>query len=366
MSTFRRAAEPEGGDTLIHRDNTFGTPEEDAFRRDFTVNALFYDIANFSVIDWVGGLEDLDGPRHPHDRRPRGALPRGPGAHAARGGDRGAARLRDRRRHGRGRPPPAGRDRAQQLRPHPGGVLQDPAPGPLAPHLRDAARVRPPGLPPARGGPRDRRGRRVAPRLPRPPRRVPAGGSRHPRPADEPAPHGLAPGAARRPAAARGGLRPAPAPGRARRARRARGAPRRRGRRDRGARRSRGRGDDRTGRRRLRAPLAPLRPARPRAPAARPPRAAAPARGARAGLRAALGGREGLLRGGGALARDPRRRGRPRPGRAVAGGGARPGRAGRGPGAGGRRAPRGEGEEPRRRRRRRRRRRPPSKPAPAA
>jgi poly(A) polymerase len=59
VSTFRRAAEPEGGDTLIHRDNTFGTPEEDAFRRDFTVNALFYDIATFSVIDWVGGLKDL-------------------------------------------------------------------------------------------------------------------------------------------------------------------------------------------------------------------------------------------------------------------------------------------------------------------
>jgi poly(A) polymerase len=59
VSTFRRQAEPEGGDTLIRRDNTFGTPEEDAFRRDFTVNALFYDIATFSVIDYVGGLEDL-------------------------------------------------------------------------------------------------------------------------------------------------------------------------------------------------------------------------------------------------------------------------------------------------------------------
>jgi poly(A) polymerase len=59
VSTFRRASEPEEGDTLIRRDNTFGTPEEDAFRRDFTVNALFYDIANFSVIDWVGGLGDL-------------------------------------------------------------------------------------------------------------------------------------------------------------------------------------------------------------------------------------------------------------------------------------------------------------------
>ena len=59
VSTFRRAAEPEQGDHLIRRDNTFGTPEEDAFRRDFTVNALFYDIATFSVIDWVSGLEDL-------------------------------------------------------------------------------------------------------------------------------------------------------------------------------------------------------------------------------------------------------------------------------------------------------------------
>jgi poly(A) polymerase len=44
---------------MIHRDNTFGTPEEDAFRRDFTINALFYDIATFSVIDYVGGLDDL-------------------------------------------------------------------------------------------------------------------------------------------------------------------------------------------------------------------------------------------------------------------------------------------------------------------
>jgi hypothetical protein len=59
VSTFRRQAEPEEGETLIRRDNTFGTPEEDAFRRDFTVNALFYDIATFSVIDYVGGLEDI-------------------------------------------------------------------------------------------------------------------------------------------------------------------------------------------------------------------------------------------------------------------------------------------------------------------
>ena len=48
-----------GSPHLIHRDNTFGTPEEDAFRRDFTINALFYDIATFAIIDYVGGLEDL-------------------------------------------------------------------------------------------------------------------------------------------------------------------------------------------------------------------------------------------------------------------------------------------------------------------
>jgi poly(A) polymerase len=52
----RRRAE----DHLIHRDNTYGTPEEDAFRRDFTVNALFYDIGTFSIIDYVGGLQDLE------------------------------------------------------------------------------------------------------------------------------------------------------------------------------------------------------------------------------------------------------------------------------------------------------------------
>jgi poly(A) polymerase len=57
---------PEGGeveapssDLLVRHDNTFGTPEEDAFRRDFTINALFYDIATFSIIDYVGGLQDL-------------------------------------------------------------------------------------------------------------------------------------------------------------------------------------------------------------------------------------------------------------------------------------------------------------------
>jgi len=46
-------------DLLVHHDNTFGTPEEDAFRRDFTLNALFYDIETRSIIDYVGGLDDI-------------------------------------------------------------------------------------------------------------------------------------------------------------------------------------------------------------------------------------------------------------------------------------------------------------------
>jgi poly(A) polymerase len=38
---------------------TFGTPAEDALRRDFTINSLFYNISDYSVIDYVGGLDDL-------------------------------------------------------------------------------------------------------------------------------------------------------------------------------------------------------------------------------------------------------------------------------------------------------------------
>jgi poly(A) polymerase len=49
----------EDPDLLVHHDNTFGTPEEDAFRRDFTANALFYDIETRSIIDYVGGLDDI-------------------------------------------------------------------------------------------------------------------------------------------------------------------------------------------------------------------------------------------------------------------------------------------------------------------
>lgn len=45
---------------VLLRDNLFGTPEEDAWRRDFTVNALAYNIADFAIIDYTGGVEDLE------------------------------------------------------------------------------------------------------------------------------------------------------------------------------------------------------------------------------------------------------------------------------------------------------------------
>jgi poly(A) polymerase len=47
-------------DGVILRDNVFGTPAEDVLRRDFTVNALAYNIADFSIIDYVAGVEDLE------------------------------------------------------------------------------------------------------------------------------------------------------------------------------------------------------------------------------------------------------------------------------------------------------------------
>ena len=45
---------------MLIRDNIYGTIEEDVWRRDFTINALYYCINNFSVIDYVGGTRDLE------------------------------------------------------------------------------------------------------------------------------------------------------------------------------------------------------------------------------------------------------------------------------------------------------------------
>jgi len=54
------SAETESGDLLIRRDNVFGTPEQDARRRDFTINGLFYDLETKQVIDHVSGIPDLE------------------------------------------------------------------------------------------------------------------------------------------------------------------------------------------------------------------------------------------------------------------------------------------------------------------
>lgn len=65
VATFRAAHDKgEGGEVgvsgRIVRDNVYGTIEEDALRRDFSVNALYYNIADFSVVDYAGGLADLE------------------------------------------------------------------------------------------------------------------------------------------------------------------------------------------------------------------------------------------------------------------------------------------------------------------
>jgi poly(A) polymerase len=57
VSTFR-SGDPES-DQLIVRDNEWGSPEQDVMRRDFTINGLFYDPSNQTVIDYVGGYPDL-------------------------------------------------------------------------------------------------------------------------------------------------------------------------------------------------------------------------------------------------------------------------------------------------------------------
>lgn len=62
VTTFRGAISDshERDETgRILSDNTYGSLESDAFRRDFTVNALYYDIRDYSIVDFCGGLEDL-------------------------------------------------------------------------------------------------------------------------------------------------------------------------------------------------------------------------------------------------------------------------------------------------------------------
>lgn len=57
VSTFRKG--DNDTDELILRDNEWGSEEEDVIRRDFTINGLFYDPTDESIIDYVEGLEDI-------------------------------------------------------------------------------------------------------------------------------------------------------------------------------------------------------------------------------------------------------------------------------------------------------------------
>lgn len=70
VATFRAAHSGElnsdpslsraGEEGMLLRDNIYGTLEEDVWRRDFTINAIYYNIADFSLIDYVKGIEDLN------------------------------------------------------------------------------------------------------------------------------------------------------------------------------------------------------------------------------------------------------------------------------------------------------------------
>jgi len=62
VATFRKSppeVEDLDEDLLIRNDNLFGEAHEDAIRRDFTINALFYDLDRRQVLDWCGGMEDV-------------------------------------------------------------------------------------------------------------------------------------------------------------------------------------------------------------------------------------------------------------------------------------------------------------------
>lgn len=59
VSTFRRRGELTENQNIPEVNNSLGTPAEDAYRRDITISGIFYNLADFSLIDYVGGLEDL-------------------------------------------------------------------------------------------------------------------------------------------------------------------------------------------------------------------------------------------------------------------------------------------------------------------
>lgn len=69
VATFRASHDQSEGksngegvtkDGMIFRDNVFGSLEDDAWRRDFTINALYYNIYDFSIVDYTNGLKDIE------------------------------------------------------------------------------------------------------------------------------------------------------------------------------------------------------------------------------------------------------------------------------------------------------------------
>ena len=61
VATFRsNQSNPTSTKGMVLRDNYYGSLKDDVFRRDFTINGLYYDVMNSQVIDYVGGLEDLN------------------------------------------------------------------------------------------------------------------------------------------------------------------------------------------------------------------------------------------------------------------------------------------------------------------
>lgn len=63
VATFRKKPaeiEDDMSEMLIRSDNVFGDAHEDALRRDFTINALFYDLTHHQVLDWCGGMGHIE------------------------------------------------------------------------------------------------------------------------------------------------------------------------------------------------------------------------------------------------------------------------------------------------------------------
>ena len=81
VSTFRQAQHDDietNEQGLIVRDQAFGDLAGDAFRRDFTVNALYYDVKSHEIIDYVGGIEDIANQRLRFIGDPAGRLAEDP------------------------------------------------------------------------------------------------------------------------------------------------------------------------------------------------------------------------------------------------------------------------------------------------